>query len=171
MHILASQANHNATEPVLQPLNSAPIIENYTPDMSPGTPSPSSPISKPQRVLACTLCQQRKVKCDRKFPCANCIKFRGQCVQATLAPRPRKHRLPEQVLVKRLRTHEDLLRQNNITFQPLYQDSARENESLNAESGYDSNDEHPEIVGPDLSTLSTAVRSGRGYEARYALFK
>lgn len=104
------------------------------------------------------------MKCDRKFPCANCTKFRAHCVQATLAPRPRKHGLVEQALVKRLRDHEDLLRQNNIAFQ----DSA-ENESLNAESGYDSNDEHPEIAEPDLSTLSTLIKSGRGSEARYAL--
>lgn len=69
--------------------------------------------------------------------------------------------------MKRLRDHEDLLRQNNIAFQ----DSAGENESLNAESGYDSNDDHPEIVGPDLSTLSTTVRSGIGFETRYALFR
>lgn len=26
------------------------------------------------RVLACALCQQRKVKCDRQEPCSNCIK-------------------------------------------------------------------------------------------------
>jgi hypothetical protein len=26
-------------------------------------------------------------------------------------------------------------------------------------------------VGPDLSTLSTTVKSERGYEAKYALFK
>lgn len=68
--------------------------------------------------------------------------------------------------MKRLRDHEDLLRQNNISFQ----DSAGENESLNAESGYDSTDEHPDMIGPDLSTPSTTVGSGRSYEARYALF-
>lgn len=133
--------------------------------MSPGTPSQSSRISKPQRVLACTLCQQRKVKCDRKFPCANCTKFRAHCVQATLAPRPRKHGLVEQALVKRLRDHEDLLRQNNIAFQ-----DPAENESLN-ESGYDSNDEHLEPVGPALPNLSIPVKAGRGSEARYALLK
>ena len=147
-----------------------PALERRTPDMPQDTPSPSQ-LLKPQRVLACVLCQQRKVKCDRKFPCANCIKSRAQCVPATLALRRRRRKFPERALLERLRKYEDLLRQNNIAFEPLHKDSAREKESLNAESGYDSDDEHPETVGPDLSTLSTTVKSERGYEAKYALFK
>lgn len=45
------------------------------------------------RVLACVLCQHRKIKCDRNTPCSNCLKvtssalpqwhifsdFQGQC--------------------------------------------------------------------------------------------
>ena len=147
-----------------------PTLERRTPDMSPDTPSPSSQLLKPQRVLACVLCQQRKVKCDRKFPCVNCIKSRAQCVP-TLAQRRRRRRFPERALLERLRKYEDLLRQNNITFEPLHKDSAREKESLNAGSGSDSDDGHPETVGPDLSTLSTTVKSERGYEDKYALFK
>ena len=68
--------------------------------------------------------------------------------------------------MKRLRDHEDLLRQNNIAFQ-----DAAENESLAAESGYDTNDEHHEIGGPGLSTPSATFKSARGSEARYALLK
>ncbi|AEO56556.1 hypothetical protein MYCTH_2058263 [Thermothelomyces thermophilus ATCC 42464] len=44
------------------------------------TPPPSQPgpvPSRKQRVLACELCQKRKIGCDRKFPCANCIKVRA----------------------------------------------------------------------------------------------
>jgi len=29
---------------------------------------------KTPRVLACVLCQHRKIKCDRNTPCSNCIK-------------------------------------------------------------------------------------------------
>lgn len=90
---------------------------------------------------------------------------------ATLAQRRRRRRFPERALLERLRKYEDLLRQNNIPFEPLHKDSARETESLNAESSYNSDDEHPETVGPDLSPLSTTVKSERGYEAKYALFK
>lgn len=148
-----------------------PTLERRFLDMSSGTPSPSSQILKPQRVLACVLCQQRKVKCDRKFPCANCIKSRAQCVPATLAPRQRRRRFAERVLLERLRKYEDLFRQHNITFEPLHKHSPREKESLNAESGSDSDDDHSETVAPGLSTLSTTVKSERGYEAKYALFK
>ena len=149
-----------------------PTLERRTPDMSLDTPSPFSQLSKPQRVLACVPCQQRKVKCDKsQFPCANCIKSRAQCVPATLAQRPRRRRFPERALLERLRKYEDLLRQNNITFEPLHKQSATESAPLNAEAGYDSDHEHPETVGPGLSTFSTTVKSERGYEAKYALFK
>lgn len=148
-----------------------PTLKQRTPDMSPGTPSPSSQYVKPQRVLACVLCQQRKVKCDRKFPCANCVKSRAQCVPATLAQRRRRRRFPERELLERLRKYEDLLRQNNITFEPFHKESTRERDSLNAGSGHDSDDGRWETTGPDLLTLPTTDKSERGYEAKYASFK
>ena len=149
-----------------------PTLEPHTPDMSADMPSPSSQPLKPQRVLACVLCQQRKVKCDkRKFPCTNCIKSQAQCVPATLAQRQRRRRFPERALLERLRKYEDLLRQNNITFEPLHKDSAGEKESFNAESGHDSDGEHPETMGPDLSSLSTTVNPRKSYETKYALSK
>ena len=33
---------------------------------------------RPPRVLACVLCQHRKIKCDRNTPCSNCLKVRPQ---------------------------------------------------------------------------------------------
>ena len=139
--------------------------------MSLDTPSPSSQLSKPQRVLACVLCQQRKVKCERKFPCKNCIKSQAECVPSTLAPRQRRRRFAERALLDRLRKYEDLLRQNNVDFEPLHKNSSREKESFDAGSGCDSDEEHPEIVGPDSSPFSTTTKPKRGYEAKYALIK
>lgn len=81
--------------------------------------------SKTQRVLACVRCQQRKVKCDRKFPCSHCIKHQVQCVPAALLPRQRRRRFPERVLLDQLRRYEDLLRQHNVAFEPLLQDAAQ----------------------------------------------
>lgn len=96
--------------------------------------STSSGPSTPQRVLACILCQQRKVKCDRKFPCANCTKFRAQCVPAT-ASRRRRQRFSERELLNRIRKYEDLLRRNGIKFKPLHGDGdvGKGSESPNAE--------------------------------------
>ena len=144
------------------------------PGLSLDTPSPSSQQVKPQRhqrVLACVLCQQRKVKCDKKFPCQNCLKSQAQCVPSMLAQRRRRRKFPERALLDRLRKYEELLHQNNITFEPLHKGLAGEKESTHAESGLDSDDEHPEAVGPDPSSLSTNINSESGYHAKYALFK
>ncbi|KAL8792879.1 MAG: hypothetical protein Q9195_004521 [Heterodermia aff. obscurata] len=114
-----------------------PTLESRTPETSPNTPPPSSQRSKPQRVLACVLCQQRKVRCE--------------CVPATLAPRRPKRKSPQRVLLERLRKYESLLRQNNIAFDPLFKNSAAEKESLNGESGDDSEDEPRETAISDKS--------------------
>ena len=99
------------------------------------------------------------------------MKSRAQCVPATLAQRRRRRKFPEPELLERLRKYENLLRQNNIAFEPLHRDLAKGKPSVNAESGYDSDYEHPETVGPDSSTHSTTGKSERGYEAKYALFQ
>ncbi|KAF3941272.1 hypothetical protein ABW19_dt0200310 [Dactylella cylindrospora] len=93
-------------------------------DLSTAIPTPD-PVNaaKPQRVLACILCQQRKIKCDRKFPCANCARNGAHCVPAALVPRQRRRRFPERELLERLRHYESLLRQNKINFEPLHMPS------------------------------------------------
>ncbi|KAJ5632278.1 hypothetical protein N7490_008617 [Penicillium lividum] len=82
---------------------------------------PPTSQTKSPRTLACVNCQQRKVKCDRQSPCANCLKQRTQCIPATQT-RARKRRLPERELLGRLRKYEDLLRKNNVKFDPLHKD-------------------------------------------------
>lgn len=132
---------------------------------------PPSQISKPQRVLACVLCQQRKVKCDRKYPCANCVKSRAQCVLATQVSRRRRRRLPGRELLERIRKYEDLLCQNNIKFEPLHRDSGGEMESPNVEGGYSSYNEQPKTAEAAWSSPSTTTNSERVYEAKYVLSK
>ena len=139
---------------------------SLTPAMFPDLPSHSSTCPKPTRVLACVLCQERKVKCERKFPCKNCIRSGAQCVPATLAQRRRRRRFPERALLDRLSKYEDLLRRNNIAFEPLHEDPTRKKEPLNTGSGSDSGDEHPGTTGSDLPTASSTAKFERGYEAR-----
>lgn len=142
-----------------------------TPDVSLDTTSPSSQSSKPQRVLACVLCQKRKVKCDRQYPCSNCIKSRAQCVQATLPPRRRRRKIPERELLQRLHKYEDLLRQNNIPFDPFHRDSPRENDSGRPDNANESDDGYSENGGPDLAPFSSFIKSKGDFEAKYALLK
>lgn len=85
------------------------------------TSDPTATTVKPRRVLACVLCQQRKSKCDRKFPCANCVRANVQCEQAV---RQRRRRFPERELLARLRLYESVLRQHNIKFDPLHTPTA-----------------------------------------------
>lgn len=63
------------------------------------------------RAHACVLCQRRKVKCDRRDPCAACIKARADCVfRAPAPPRRRPRKSLEAMLLTRLRRYEELLR-------------------------------------------------------------
>ncbi|PHH62631.1 hypothetical protein CDD81_6865 [Ophiocordyceps australis] len=76
------------------------------------------PPHKHVRVLACVLCQQRKIKCDRSFPCANCLKANVTCTPSTPAP-ARKRRRPNQDLQERLARCEELLKQYASNSVPL----------------------------------------------------
>ncbi|TIA43536.1 hypothetical protein D6C78_00302 [Aureobasidium pullulans] len=104
---------------------------------------------KPPRTLACVLCQQRKVKCDRKFPCNTCIKTGVQCVPVA-APRQRRRRFPEGELLQRVRHLEDLLRQNNIEFEPLHATASEKNALDGAKQT-----ERSEGASPEVKTETT----------------
>ncbi|TVY84831.1 Aurofusarin cluster transcription factor aurR2 [Lachnellula suecica] len=126
----------------------------------------ASQLPRPQRVLACLLCQQRKVKCDRKYPCFNCIKSRAQCVPATQLSRQRKRRFPERELLERLRKYEDLLRQNNIKFEPLHNEATSGKFSSKLERPYDSDEEPPKIT---RASPSSDANSDRVYDSKNIL--
>ncbi|KAI4153038.1 MAG: hypothetical protein LQ340_002546 [Diploschistes diacapsis] len=89
-----------------------------------------------------------------------------QCVPATKISRRRKRRFPERELLDRLRKYEDLLRQNNVKFEPLHKDLAGEKESPNVKGNDDSDDEQAKTVGADRPSPSAAVNAGRTYEAK-----
>ena len=123
-----------------------------------------SPAAKPQRVLACVLCQQRKVKCDREFPCANCVKSHAQCIPAgTLVRRQRRRRFPERELLDRLRHYEGLLQRGNIKFEPLHKDI-----STTKRTSHDSQDDEQlgSTASADQASPSTTIRSETAYEAK-----
>ncbi|KAI1375292.1 hypothetical protein F4677DRAFT_454930 [Hypoxylon crocopeplum] len=74
--------------------------------------------TKPTRVFACAMCKQRRVKCSRSFPCTNCVRAGVPCMQPTV--NQRRRRFAERELLDRLHHYEDILRQNNIAFEPLH---------------------------------------------------
>lgn len=92
---------------------SHPPLQHQYPDMA----------IKLTRGTSCVLCQQRKVRCDKNKPCANCVKARVECrVVPPQPPRRRKKRLQEKDLVDRLRKYEVLLSENNIKFESIAAD-------------------------------------------------
>jgi hypothetical protein len=69
---------------------------------------------------ACTICVQRKVKCDKRQPCLSCLKSRLQCEYRTPPPpqrRKRKTDNPNPALLDVLRSHEAALRSAGIPFE------------------------------------------------------
>lgn len=60
--------------------------------------SPQRPNSRNPRT--CVTCKRRKVKCDRKTPCANCIKAQIQCIYPPPGRAPRQAKRGMKVLEK-----------------------------------------------------------------------
>ena len=104
-------AQNDSTSPTV------PNVEDAQPS------STSAPPMRDKRVLACVLCQQRKIKCDRNFPCQHCTKARVQCVPAGQLPRRRKRRFAERELLEQLKRYEELLKENGIEYEPLTKDN------------------------------------------------
>ncbi|KAH7174395.1 fungal-specific transcription factor domain-containing protein [Fusarium flagelliforme] len=80
-------------------------------------------VQKRQRVLACTHCQQRKIKCNRVFPCSNCAKANLTCVPSKPTP-IRKRRTPNVLLQERIKKVEALLEQYTLQGSPGQSSSA-----------------------------------------------
>lgn len=102
------QHQHLPTAPLSSYSSQSQLQSHDSPQSQINTHSPHSG-SKPTRILACVLCQHRKIKCDRTFPCANCIKANVTCTPSTPAP-ARKRRRPNQDLQERLARCEELLK-------------------------------------------------------------
>jgi hypothetical protein len=88
-------------------------------------------------------------------------------VPSTLAPRRRRRRFPEQELLNRLRKYEDLLRQNDIEFEPLRKVPI-EGESYAA---FGSDEDQPELVRAEYASTSPPAQADAVYEAKYLLPK
>ena len=86
----------------------------------------SSPVSTARtqqgsKLNSCTLCQQRKVKCDKRQPtCTTCATHRASCVYAAPAKSQRKKKkLSEDELLDRLSRYESLLKTHRISLDGL----------------------------------------------------
>ncbi|KIX03892.1 uncharacterized protein Z518_07445 [Rhinocladiella mackenziei CBS 650.93] len=75
-----------------------------------------STTDRPAKAYSCIRCFERKVKCDKQNPCSNCVKSKVDCVfRIPPAPRRRKKRPQEELLLARLKKCEDLLKSKGIS--------------------------------------------------------
>ncbi|RWA14308.1 hypothetical protein EKO27_g779 [Xylaria grammica] len=58
------------------------------------TNSQTAQLAQPTHLRSCVLCRQRKVKCDRRQPCSNCIRAGANCVHPPGAGRAAKRPRP-----------------------------------------------------------------------------
>ncbi|KAI1324141.1 hypothetical protein F5Y16DRAFT_381676 [Xylariaceae sp. FL0255] len=84
--------------------------------------------SQPAHLRSCILCRQRKIKCDRRQPCSNCVKSRATCVHPPGAGRAAKR--PRQAVDTKVL---DRLSQLEGTIKRL-QTQAREREAASGPS-------------------------------------
>ena len=152
----------------IAPANTPEIMSTQEPTTtySQAGESPRSAM-RPPRVLSCVLCQQRKVRCNREFPCFNCTRAGVQCIPANGA-RQRRRRFPERELLERLRRYEALLRQNNIPFDPLHAPAAESPCQSETPRGSNSPEKTTEsTVGMDqLSSEKKTVKCEYSNEAK-----
>jgi hypothetical protein len=124
---------------------------------------PSYQAWKHQRVLSCTLCQQKKIKCNRKIPCNHCTRTQSKCIPSTMTPRRR--RFPERELLERLRKYEGMLREHKVKFEPLHHGREGLEGFLSAEGDGDPDGASRDVP---MTCSSSSAQADRPHDIRYA---
>lgn len=95
------------------PYTIVPILD----DPAPATPKPSQEASSLEGLGSCVHCRRRKVRCDKKIPCDNCVRLGFKCELAPRKRAPRRSRKGthgeserEVELVQRLNTLEGMVK-------------------------------------------------------------
>lgn len=94
------------------------MAESSSKSQAPSIPAPSTGLTAATSASAknpsCLQCRKRKIKCDRKFPCSNCVRSNAECVFRDSIPSRHHKRRAEFALLSRLKHYESLLRQHGI---------------------------------------------------------
>ena len=93
------------SDAVLHTINSAD--SRISKHSTAGSPAGNYPNLNPR---SCVTCRRRKVKCDKKQPCANCVKAHIECIFPSPGRAPRKPRKPQDSeLIERLKRLEGVV--------------------------------------------------------------
>ncbi|KAB8228296.1 uncharacterized protein BDW43DRAFT_323019 [Aspergillus alliaceus] len=86
------------------------------------------------KSYSCLTCRQRKVKCDRRTPCSNCVKAEKQCSFIPPVRGKRKRtKPPREGLHAKLKRYEELLRSYGVKVEPSDDYYNSESETADAE--------------------------------------
>lgn len=123
-------------------------------------------VMKLTRGTSCVLCQQRKVRCDKNKPCANCVKAKVECrVVPPQPPRRRKKRLQERDLFERLKNYESLLSEHGVTFEPIGQELRHDGAQGDDVDGLEDDFEDMLKTSPETSMSPPTTSTKKEYVA------
>ncbi|KAI1423634.1 fungal-specific transcription factor domain-containing protein [Xylaria sp. FL1777] len=117
--------------------------------------------AQPTHLRSCVLCRQRKVKCDRRQPCSNCVRTGSNCVHPPGAGRAAKR--PRQAVDTRVL---DRLAQLETTIRRLQQQAKGREANSHVTSG--SISDHALSMGPQVRENRSLVDDA-GEDAQTAL--
>jgi len=82
------------------------------------------PADRPTKAFSCVRCFERKVKCDKQHPCSGCVRSKAECVfRVPAAPRRKKKRPQEEILLAKLKQYEELLQSKGINVDEIQSSS------------------------------------------------
>ncbi|CAK7243342.1 MAG: hypothetical protein STHCBS139747_004860 [Sporothrix thermara] len=151
------------------------VAPSQTLRMASTAPAVSSSAAHEPRILACVMCQQRKTKCNRMFPCNSCTRLGVNCVPATLNPRRRRRRFAERELLDRVRHYETLLQQSKVPFESLFEtveaaeagnpqrqcsQLQHQRRQQHEEAGQEQDEDEEEEASHDAASSLAALRQG-----------
>ncbi|KAF1982279.1 putative C6 transcription factor [Aulographum hederae CBS 113979] len=123
-------------------------------------------IDEDLKGYSCLPCRQRKVKCDRRAPCAHCTKTEKECsFVAPVRGKRKRTKLPKEGLHAKLKRYEELLKSYGAKIEV-----DEDGEESDDETASPADVDMEEDVGGEATRRSTpAVRKGVRSDDRYSL--
>jgi hypothetical protein len=123
------------------------------------------------KKFSCLTCRQRKVRCDRRNPCSNCVRAARQCsFVAPVRGKRKKTKAPKEGLHAKLRRYEELLQSYGANIDPSEHDGSDADTASEAGTAEDGRPQYKSGTGSytnieeSKSKLITRNGSSRYYD-------
>lgn len=115
--------------------------------------------SRGLKSYSCLTCRQRKVKCDRRSPCSNCMRANSQCSFVAPVRGKRKRTKPQKEgLHTKLKRYEELLRSYGAKIEPSEHDDDSNEELDSAGDTPMTEDTRSEVKIPGMSVAPEEIK-------------